>query len=143
MDLNNINHFSIFVGNYFFSPFYTRVHHLSKEYRIVVVMAPVVGLADGVASAVQAIGAVAEAGIKGFGNLLKAGALRSSEPLKRGCLQLTLGVGIITIMSIPIICSRVVRITWGMFIDPKSTSWKEAEKYRLEPWETAQAAHQI
>lgn len=143
MDLNNINHFSLFVENCFFLPFYTRVHHLSKEYRIVVVMAPVIGLADGVASVVQAIGTVAEAGIKGFSNLLTAGVLRSSEPLKRGCLQLTLGVGIITMMSIPIICSRVVRITWGMLIDPKSMSWKEAEKYRVRQWDTAQAVHQI
>lgn len=143
MDLNNINRFSVLVENYFFCPFYTRLHHLSREYRIIVVMAPVIGLTDGAVSAVQAIGTVAEAGIKGFANVLNAGVIRSPEPLKRGCLQLTLGIGIITIMSIPIICSRVVQITWGMLADPKATSGKEAEKYRLKLWEITQAAHQI
>lgn len=115
---------------YFFHPFYEKLSQLAQESSILSWASPVIGITDGIASSIQAIGGVAEAAIKGIGNLVKGGIAHDISPLQRGSLQLFLGVGVIGALSIPIILFRTLRIAGGMMLYPKETSKTQAENYR-------------
>lgn len=130
MDLKNINQFSKLAECYFFYPFYEKLSQVAQESSMLPWVAPVIGVTDGIASSIQAIGGVAEAAIKGIGNLAKGGITWDSLSLKRGSLQILLGVGVVGTLSIPIIVIRVLRITGGMMFYPKETSEIQAGNYR-------------
>ena len=129
-DLNNINQFSSAMDKHFFLPFYANLHQKAEKHRFIFLTSPFIGIADGIASLVQTVGAIAEAAIKGLINIFQGTITFDSSPLKKGSLQLILGVGIIGIFSIPIIIFRVLRISIKMMIDPKLTCDQQERNYR-------------
>jgi len=129
-DLNNINQFSGAMDRYFFFPFYETLHQKAKKHRFISLIGPAIGAIDGIASLAQAVGGVGESAIKGIVNTVKGAITFNWNSVKRGCLQLILGVGIIGISSIPIIAIRTLRISIKMSIDPKLTSEQQSRNYR-------------
>ncbi len=130
LDLNNIDQSSNLIDRYFFYPFYDKLSQIRGKHYVLSWISPIIGITDGIASSIQAIGGVAEATFKGIGNLAKGGITCDSNSLKRGSLQLLLGVGVIGTLSIPIILFRTLRIAGGMMFCPKETSETQAENYR-------------
>ena len=130
LDWNNTNKSSKLIDYYFFYHFYNKLNSISREYRFIQLSAPFVGTIDGVVSLAQATGGVGEAAIKGTRNLLRGALTCNAEDLKRGGLQIILGVGLVGIVSIPIIFIRTLRIMGGILINPLETSNTQAENYR-------------
>lgn len=130
LDWKNIDKSSRLVDSYFFYPFYEKLNAISREYRFTQLSAPFVGAIDGIASLVQATAGVGESAIKGSRNLLYGGLSCNAESLKRGSLQIILGVGLVGILSIPIIFIRTLRMTAGMLMNPVETTRIQAENYR-------------
>ncbi len=132
-DLGNINQLSSEIDRHFFLPFYESIHKATaNNHRFIAIMGPAIGTIDGTASLAQAVGVVGESAIKGLVNTLKGAVTFNWQSLKRGSLQLILGIGVISICSIPLIAFRTMRISVKMMIDPKQTSEQQARNYRMK-----------
>ncbi len=126
----NIDQSSKFISSHFFYPFYSNLSPIAQQKPVIALGAPLIGVIDGAVSFVEAISGIGEAAIKGIGNLFQ-GMIQGDRPrLKRGSLQLILGVGVIGLLALPVIAARVLRITGGMLFFPEETSARQAENYR-------------
>jgi hypothetical protein len=89
---------------------------------------PLIGVGDGILSAAQAAAGLGEAVLKGVGNIFRGAALRDSNLLKKGTLQIALGGGAVALFSIPIIVVRTLRITVKMAYDPADALSEQLRK---------------
>jgi len=129
LDWKSIDRSSRLVDAYFFYPFYNKLNGVAREYPSVFWAAPVIGVVDGIAGFVQVICCVAEAALKGVGNMF-SGIAGERVEWKRGVLQLVFGVGFVGLLAIPVIVMRILWITGDFASNPQKTCETQAENYR-------------
>lgn len=119
IDFENITEISRWFDSHLFAPYYRKLGNIRNPVWLRL-GAPLIGVGDGLVSAVQAAAGFGEAVLKGMANSFRGAANRDSNLLKKGILQIGLGGGSIALFSIPILVIRSLRITAFVAYDPAS-----------------------
>lgn len=124
LDWENIDRFGVCMNRSFFSPFYTQIHQLSIGHKGVMSAAALcIGLIDGVAQSILAVGVIGETTVKGLRNVVVGGG----QDRLRGKYQLlSLPLNFIIYTVTPF--ARSIKITYQMAVDPVETSRVESFK---------------
>jgi hypothetical protein len=130
IDLDSIDQVSDLIDRYMFLPFYDNVYQAAQNSKYVAYAAPLIGVVDALANLVQAVGAVGESAIKGIINLVYGAVTCNPLKLKVSAVQLVLGTGFISLVSLPRIAVHALKITYGMFRTPVETSHCQLGEYR-------------
>lgn len=127
-DVGNINQSTNFIDVNIFYPMYKNLHEVSKKTSLIRFASPFIGLTDGFISTAQAVTGIAEATIKGSVNIFGR-PFSDNFNLKRGILQLSLGGVIVSIVTLPIIVIRILKITICFFTNPEKLTQTQADIY--------------
>lgn len=110
MIVSDISQSSIWIEEHFLRAFYRKMDSLSQGYEKVYLLAPLIGLVDGMISSLQGVAAIVESVFKGCLNFFRGEVLL-------GTLQIVLGAGIIAIGLVPIVVCRVIKVAVSIFVD--------------------------